>query len=921
MGQEQSVPGGPGRDSDVESGRSNGGPLGGKEIVSVGNRGSERLTASGGQRPSLPQARVARTPGSGATTAPPRSLTARAAGNPLPQSGGSTPIAVAGANSGATARRYSPAPTSGQQRTPQPCAAQQVPPLPHRQQPAPAPAIGGDQRSTEKNKSEEEGSCWNHNVLPRALLLPHPFAHPVILVLLLIGLAGVAYPIAQAWTRVVAYHKDPAVRTLVQRTSAFPRLAAVFCPLPGEEDDTTPEIAVHVYAGFVDSSTSSSSSDAASTSPAISSAAPLLFPPPPLRPPSPPPRGAFETATYLLPFNAASMRDLTGGALGGALPPLLPAADGRYSIATSAAPQTPSPPHAGLPPSSGADDFQPRTASRWATACMTPQQYDIANVGAGAVPNFDNSDSSGSWIQSYTLSNGATYQPRHGQVGGYYYNNQGTATLNPVSVSVNSGFDGNELPSGGSYFAHSATTHSGSGGTVVRMPSGDTGNWDTAGVGCRVAVPFVPIAAAASGNSTSGGSNSVGARVEWLSGSIHVTIFACGGPRIVITSPAQRDDDGGPLVIADISGADFKQPQVNQACGEQVLDPTTLPTVRVAIDISPSFKSAQKGANYTAWRTGYIVSLGCAQYSSRCLVYGSAEVMVGPGFDPLELFSSAGDLRGSATPAATVTRLTAAAAAGAVPPTLFGLVSTADCWQVTQAAPFASTDALDGLFTPSSLQIGLKAPGGVTVAYAFFPADDPAGVATLETSSAFELLQTTASTTAFSRLAAAVTRTLRPYTTSPEALVRDVAGVGDRDAGNGAADPWPPSAADAKQFLVAAQVRQTGLVMWDSGAPPVPVKCTSGGPGAYGPENCITWAYAYIYLAPGMMNYDVDVSEEYYPFGDADAVQTMATYLPLIPEILIPSLIAIPLLASKAARWRSTRSTTATAVGRAAANG
>ena len=62
------------------------------------------------------------------------------------------------------------------------------------------------------------------------------------------------------------------------------------------------------------------------------------------------------------------------------------------------------------------------------------------------------------------------------------------------------------------------------------------------------------------------------------------------------------------------------------------------------------------------------------------------------------------------------------------------------------------------------------------------------------------------------------------------------------------------------------------------------------------------FAYAVFVFHPALVSYQVSVLEEFYPFDDSDAVQTMFTYLPFLPDYIVPALAALPVLLTKLAR-------------------
>lgn len=106
--------------------------------------------------------------------------------------------------------------------------------------------------------SEEKPLFLQYSVLP-AWLVPAPFGNPLIMLVLALGLAGVAYPIAQAWLKATSYYDAPAVRSYVTPTSVFPNFTLVLCPAATSFSDinamqTAQNLAVHVL-GFMSEGT------------------------------------------------------------------------------------------------------------------------------------------------------------------------------------------------------------------------------------------------------------------------------------------------------------------------------------------------------------------------------------------------------------------------------------------------------------------------------------------------------------------------------------------------------------------------------------------------------------------------------------------------------------------------------------------
>ena len=105
--------------------------------------------------------------------------------------------------------------------------------------------------------SEEKPLFLQYSVLP-AWLVPAPYGNPLVMLILALGMAGVAYPMAQAWLKATSYYDAPAVRSYVTPTSVFPNFTVVLCPAATSMTDVSAQaaqnLAVHVI-GFANEDT------------------------------------------------------------------------------------------------------------------------------------------------------------------------------------------------------------------------------------------------------------------------------------------------------------------------------------------------------------------------------------------------------------------------------------------------------------------------------------------------------------------------------------------------------------------------------------------------------------------------------------------------------------------------------------------
>ena len=146
-----------------------------------------------------------------------------------------------------------------------------------------------------------------------------------------------------------------------------------------------------------------------------------------------------------------------------------------------------------------------------------------------------------------------------------------------------------------------------------------------------------------------------------------------------------------------------------------------------------------------------------------------------------------------------------------------------------------------------------------------------------------------------------MTRALLPHRLSVD--VGQVLGVQDAFTGGAQPDPWPPTADDLAQYRVSLAFNAAADVFMQ-GQPQE--QCPSPKTAIDHWRSCSTVAYSQLIFSPELLSYDVDVLEEFYPFDDSDAVQTLFTYLPLLPEFILPLCAALPLLLTMLAkRWPS----------------
>ena len=184
------------------------------------------------------------------------------------------------------------------------------------------------------------------------------------------------------------------------------------------------------------------------------------------------------------------------------------------------------------------------------------------------------------------------------------------------------------------------------------------------------------------------------------------------------------------------------------------------------------------------------------------------------------------------------------------------------------------------------------------ILYGFIDATDPNGLVNLFATSSFAVLPQATDMQSLVRLSASVYRKLKPY----EPDLGQVFGIEeDEDV---PPDPWPATSDDTKTFKVTLNISSSMELLASS---PTGLLCSADGtPGVYvinGDKNCRkNFASANFIVHPALMSYQATVQEEYYPFDDADAVQTLFTYLPYLPEFIVPALAALPVLLTKLAR-------------------
>lgn len=234
---------------------------------------------------------------------------------------------------------------------------------------------------------------------------------------------------------------------------------------------------------------------------------------------------------------------------------------------------------------------------------------------------------------------------------------------------------------------------------------------------------------------------------------------------------------------------------------------------------------------------------------------------------------------------------------------MFGTnINSSECWELTPSLPFRKVDAFARVPPNDTVSPGfsvLAGGDGAALAYGFYPAGDPNGLVDLIARGGFKYIPADSSSYFNVRLRSQVTRTLLPHRLHVD--VGQVLGVQDASTGGAQPDPWPPTVDDQSQFEVSLAFDASADVFMQGTAQQ---QCLSPTNAINHYRSCSTVAYSQLMFSPELLSYDVDVLEEFYPFDDSDAVQTLFTYLPLLAEFVLPLCAALPLLfTSLARRW------------------
>ena len=704
------------------------------------------------------------------------------------------------------------------------------------------------------DETEEKAEHLQYSLLP-AWLVPVPFGNPLVILVLALGLLGVAYPIAQAWLKAVSYYDAPAVRSFVAPTETFPNFTLVLCPAASSVNDLTTSTAKHlaVYATSFDNPNST-----AASTPSVSFN-----------------QGGntgntFNFSMYTLPsINATSctIRDAIAAQVSGMAAMMASTSGSSNQPSFTSPPMPPVPPgttggsvlpHTAPPaPGSGPHNFPPVPTNMAPSNVPGPTPYSAAPPAPGggqhtAPPMPANMPPSN--VPGPTPSSAAPPAPTH-------------------------------LPSGWPPAPHMPANMGGRRRLAQQMPSpqqtpppvwfnGTSGAGQTASCGN---VEFAPLTA----ELTTAGRYGKEKVIKYMTFSLQ----ACGGPEILVS-------DASGTVVATINGAAFDNPTVHSPCQADAFGGyDTVVNVDLSTPVPLNADTAYIGSSTDddyAWTSGYTIRVGCFR-NNRCQVSGSVTLttMVRP-FSYDTIFSG--------MPASSTVRVARPAGESIV----FGpAINSSECWEVTPSLPFRKSD-LSGNHDNDPGFTVLAGGDGAALAFGFYPAGDPDGLQKLiSQGSGFKFIPSDSSAYFYVRLRAEVTRTLLPHELNID--VGQVLGIQDASTGGAQPDPWPPTADDLSQFTVslafdaAADVFQQGQARQQCPSPKNSIDHS---------RSCSTLAYSQLILTPELLSYDVDVLEEFYPFDDSDAVQTLFTYLPLVPQFVLPLCMGLPLLfTSLARRW------------------
>jgi hypothetical protein len=368
------------------------------------------------------------------------------------------------------------------------------------------------------------------------------------------------------------------------------------------------------------------------------------------------------------------------------------------------------------------------------------------------------------------------------------------------------------------------------------------------------------------------------------------SLTACGGPVLTVRYASTN------ATFARIVGAAFDNQVVHNPCNlsaslSSAAAASASPPVvgaRTVVTVDATTPAATRSPydydyanDYTWLAGGFIVEVACI-YDNACRVSGTFEVQITHTRPFIDLFKSAKYL--PPHPGVRVGR------PAHDHPLLGRALHARSCWEVRPSSRFAASEARLPLISNASTAPFTVAVlgGGTPVLYGFYEADDPDGLRKLFATSSLSIIPQATDLSSFVRLSASVTRTLRTYRFD----VGQVTGL-KRDP-TPLPDPWPPSAEALQNYDVTLSIASRSEPF------------RSGSSFAYCPpwgsdlnvvnpsHGCERAQFAQLVFHPALTSYDVAITEEYYPFDDSDAVQTVVTYLLSIPEIVIPLLCVLP---------------------------
>jgi hypothetical protein len=399
---------------------------------------------------------------------------------------------------------------------------------------------------------------------------------------------------------------------------------------------------------------------------------------------------------------------------------------------------------------------------------------------------------------------------------------------------------------------------------------------------CGVSFPTLPSAL----NVTSGRYNK-----QRIIKVMTLRITACGGPLVQVL------DASGDVVATTAGGVMWDNPAIFQPCDPNSPTPAAK-TASITVELSTPYVDLY-GITQTGdyeWLDGYTIKLSCIP-GNDCIVNGPYSTVRMEAFQLPTVAQSIADFP-NVNPGVRVMRPTRNVSL------LGDTLHSPSCWLVTAAAVFGSAERTLPLMdtsSPTPFQV-MALSDGMSLMYGFFDANDPDGLANLFATSSMAFVPMQTNQVSLVRLGATVSHKLRPY--SPD--LGQVFGI-EVDEGT-PPDPWPPTSDDLTTFEVSLNITSAAEVIQSSPQKPFCAK-DAGYVDRQAPlitdsrSGCPTYyAIAGFIFHPALVSYQVTVLEEYYPFDDSDAVQTMFTYLPFLPDYILPALVALPVLLTKLAR-------------------